>query len=135
MNVKSIPMTATQATIFYLISYLKIAYLCGRILRKDSAEGFSMRNQHLRKDPKNKLFFGGRSSRKNLCGRIPRKDFQCRISICGRIRRRILRKDSGRIRGRILAEGRKIVYEIKYSTRTMPSHGQQQQPLSFGQML
>ena len=30
-------------------------------------------------------------------------------------RRRILRKDFGRIRGRILAEGRKLVYEINHS--------------------
>ena len=33
-----------------------------------------------------------------------------------RIRGRILRKDFGRIRGRILAEGKKDVYEIKYSS-------------------
>ena len=51
-------------------------------LWKDSAEGFCGR---LRKDPKKITdFFVGRSSRKDLCGRIPRKDFQCGISICGR---------------------------------------------------
>ena len=33
-------------------------------------------------------FFVGRSSRKDLCGRIPRKDFQCGIGICGRIPRK-----------------------------------------------
>ena len=49
----------------------------GRILRK-AAEG----------SKKITDFFVGRSSRKDLCGRIPRKDFQCGIGIYGRIPRK-----------------------------------------------
>ena len=58
----------------------------GRILRK-AAEGSKKIN----------IFFVGRSSRKDLCGRIPRKDFQCRISICGRVPRKDFAEGCGRI--------------------------------------
>ena len=49
----------------------------GRILRKAAEGSIKLID-----------FFVGRSSRKDLCGRIPRKDFQCGINI------KILRKDS-----------------------------------------
>ena len=43
-------------------------------------------------DSRNQLIFAEGS-----CGRIPRKDFQCRISICGRILRKDFAEGCGRI--------------------------------------
>ena len=40
---------------------------CGRILRKDPAEGFSMQNKHLWKDPRKDFAEG---SAEGFCGRI-----------------------------------------------------------------
>ena len=88
-------------------------------MRKDSAEGQQafaegFRGRILRKAAQGSIklidFFVGRSSWKDLCGRIPRKDFQCGISIYGRIPRKDFaegfrkdpRKDPrGRIKNRL----------------------------------